>query len=220
VREFADGAKLEGMPAIQSYGEVADAANLRQAALWAAIAAAANLLLMATSFSPWMITALASGIGTAVFFSLIAANGSIAATRWIAVYMVVMRLLILTSMVAISLLRQGMFTPQFFASMVESILWIAFLVTWLTGQAGSIRRVAVAALLGMVVLLLALGPGLIHNLGTPGSLALRFSAALVALSAVTAIIFLGILAKGPPVSASSPLSGPAPPLPGGASGAA
>lgn len=206
---------------IQSYGEVADPAILRKAALGAALAIGAYLLLMAMSFSPGMVAALASGIGTAVFFSLIAANGTIAATRWIAVYMALMRLLILVSMVAISLLHHELFTPQLFVSMAESIVWVGFLATWMVGRAGPIRRGAAVALVGGAAWLLAYAPTLIHDLKATGKLAAQLRATLLVLNAVTTVAFLWILAQGPVVSASSPLSGPAPPpLPGGVSGAA
>jgi len=209
------------MAVIQSYSEVSDPAALRKAALGAALAMGAYLLLMATSFSPWMITALASGIGTAAFFSLIAANVSVAATRWIAAYMVLMRLLTLVSMVGVSLLRQGVFTPQLLVSMVESIMWIAFLVTWLIGQAGPIRRSAAVVVVGVAVWLAVYAPVLIHDLKTTGKPDAQLRATLLVLNAIITIFFLWILAKGPPVSASYPLSGPAPPpLPGGASGGA
>jgi hypothetical protein len=199
------------MPAIQSYGEVADPTGLRKAALGAALAMAGYLLPMATSFSPAMLPALALGIGTAVFFSVIAANGTIAATRWIAVYMAVMRLLILVSMVAISLMHQKLFTPQLFVSMVENILWIGFLVTWMVGQAGTIRRGAAVAVMGVAAWLAVYAPLLIHDLKTTGKLAVQLRAALLVLNAAAAVVFLWILAKGPTLSASSPQSAPVPP---------
>jgi len=221
LRAFADRDKLEAMPAIHSYAEVADPAALRKAALGAALAMGAYLLLMATSFRPGMMTALASGLGMAVFFGLIAADVTIAATRWIAAYMVLVRLTIVVSMVAISLAHEELFTPQMLVSMVETIMWIGFLVTWLTGQAGPIRRGAAVALLGVAVWLAVYARMLIHDVRAAGHLAVQLRAAFLALNAAVTIVFLWILAKGPDVSASSPLSGPVPPpLPGGFSGAA